>query len=816
MIESLLLDLRYAARSLRRTPGFTALAVITLGFGIGAATVGYGLLQQVLLEPLPGVRDPSRLGLVWFATRTADGAYRLANVHATQRKMLLRGVPAVSALSGAEMSNAAVALPGRAPRTAFVDFVTPDYFATLGTTASRGRLLMPDDDGLPDGQRVVVIGDRFWHRELGGRDDVIGQSVRVNGLPFTIVGVAEPGFTGTDRFQNVEMWLPGNTAFDVRHFPRTEATRWYYLPGYSYFEHVMRLRKGATFEQASAQLQSALRSVAPTDSLSLPSSVAANVFPGVGLRALGRDRIDRQVWLVLGVAGLVLLAACANVANLLLFRRIQRRSDSLVRLALGGSRGRLARLFLVESAVLGVAGAVVGVGVAIALRSVFGSLRLVQFVNVGPIQLDGPVLVVALAVGVLASLFGGALPAVLGSDLDLTAQLKESGPTQVGGASWIRTGLATFQVAVSLVLVAGAYLFADTLRAYSRIPLGFEPAGLSVYTVEQSVVGYQSTTASAYMGSLVEQVGAKPGIQGVALASIAPFAGGTGSERVGVPGGGEGIDLQSAEVSPGYFGTLGIPIVRGEDFSGHDTETVILSQAAAKALYGKLDPIGRTLVIHERADLIPRRVIGIVGDAVYSGFLHDRPQMMYESLGMPPRYFPMVIVKARIPEREVTREVTDVARVLDPDLPVNPRGPMTGAVAASFASQTLFFKLVGALSALTLVLTTVGVYSLIAYGVTARAREFGIRLALGAATTNLVHVAVGPSLFISGVGTLSGVLGALYLTRFIASYLYGVSPLDPLAFITAALILAGAVLLASWLPARRAAKIDPMVALRYE
>lgn len=476
-----------------------------------------------------------------------------------------------------------------------------------------------------------------------------------------------------------------------------------------------------------------------------------------------------------------------------------------------------------ESVVLGVAGATVGIGVAFALRSVFGPLRLLQFMNIGPVHLDVAVLTAAVVGGVLASLLGGALPAFLGSGLDLNAQLKASGPTHAGGAAWIRTGLATLQVAVSLVLVAGAYLFADTLRAYARAPLGFEPAGLSVFAVEESVVGYSPTRSVSYINRLVERVSALPGVQGVALVSLPPFAGGTNRVRVSDGGVGEVVEVASDWVSPGYFGVMEIPLLRGEDFSAADQWAdssrrigpVIISEAAARQLFGASDPIGQMLSVHGFRSIIHERVIGIVGDIVYSGVQRDPTPMVYEPVASPMQY-PMLVVRAQVPTAAITREVSEAARVVDPDLPVDSRGSMSSSIAAAHASQTLFMQVVGFLSTLTLLLTAVGVYSLVAYGVTTRTREFGIRLAVGAAPANLIRVAVGPSVFISTVGTLAGVAGALYLTRFIAAYLYGVSRFDPWAFATAAGILAAAVLLASWLPARRAAKIDPMVALRYE
>src|SRR5690242_13129815 len=819
MMDTLLLDLRYAIRALRRSPGFTALAVITLGLGIGAATAGFAILHQVLLDPLPGVRDPARLGMVLPAVRKGN-SYRMESFDADQRTTVLRSAPAVAGMAGIQILNVDVAVPQQPPHRLMVNFVSGEYFALLGASPALGRPLGPDDDLPNGGARVAVISDRLWQEGFGGRPDVVGQRLIVNGLSITVVGVAQPGFKGTERFEVPALWLPGNAYFDLNHYRagfRRPAT-------YPYSESVVRLRPGASWEQATSQLRSAVRVMAAADTAHFDPQVSANVFPGLGLSALGRDAIRRQVLLIIGIAGLVLLVTCANVANLLLFRRLQRRGDVVVRLVLGAGRARLVRFFLVESAVVGLASGAVGAGVALLLRVLFGELRLLNFLKMGPVTLDVPVLVFAIVAGVLASLLAGLVPALFGVRTDLNAHLKASGPTQAGGGRGLRVGLAVLQVAVSLALVSGAYLFARTLRSYAEVPLGFNPSGVTMFEVEPKMLGYGEAQSHTYLRSLAQRVSALPGVMRVAVTSSAPMGfsmldGVMPENPTGTP-----IEVWDIPVSGAYFATVGMPLLKGEAFGSADdwrdssmnVGTAIVSLSLARQMFGDRDPVGELLKLrggHGRT----LRIIGVVGD-VRSGRLSDAPRpAVYEPMGQGfDSPWTMLAVQGGAANATIIKEVQGAGRALDPSLPVESNGTLSDAVAETVSSQTLLFKLVGSLSVLTLLLTAVGVYAIVAYGVTTRIREFGLRMALGADAPKLVRTALNPALVIVSGGVLAGVAGALYLTKFIAASLYGVSRFDPWAFIVAALVLALSVLLASWIPARRAAKIDPMVALRYE
>ena len=821
----LLQDCRYAIRTLSRNPGFTAAAVLTLAIGIGAATAGFSLLNWLLLRPVAGVRQPSRAGFVWLAAHE-NGGYSPGSLTLTQRDDVLHRAPAVALLAGREGPievNAAAEVG--APQRISVEFVTSDYFKAVAVGTKLGRGFVPEDDAPPSGRRVVVIGERVWDDLFGARPDVVGQSLRVNGLSCTVIGVAARGFRGPDHLREADAWMPGSTEWDIRHFPAARR------PPEPYFNRfVLRLRSGATFDQAAAQLQSAVRALALADTAAFSPNLSANVIPRLGIEAMygARELIDHQLALAIGVAGLVLLVACANVANLLLFRRAQRRADIVVRLVLGAGRARLVRYALTESALVGVASGLLGALTALWLTGLFRHVRMLRFISLEGIALDWRVLAFAVAVGVLASLLAGLVPALLGSRADLGSQIKAVGPTQAGGAPRLRTGLAVLQMGVSLTLVAGTYLLARTLQSYAAVPLGFDPTAVTIFKSDPESQGYTPQQERAYLRSLRDRIAALPDAEQVGMVSLSPFLGIVNIaqvRRLEAPADTRPIGVGSDQVSGEYFGLLKIPLLRGRTFeardmwpdSGRALGTVILSARLAERLYGDSNPVGRVVLLPGYRQTHRAEVVGVVGDVHWVQRGGDVEPMLYAPIGQGETpYSPMIAVRSRLTGATLEREVRRIGRGLDPALPIQSNGPLSDTVAQSLASETLLFRLVGLLSTVTLLLTAVGVYSLVAYGVTTRLREFGLRMALGAEGRDIVRTAARPAVAIVLFGVVIGIAGAAYLTRFIKASLYGVGPTDPVAFVTAALLLGLAVLLASWIPARRAAKVDPMVALRYE
>jgi putative ABC transport system permease protein len=821
-MDALVQDLRYALRTLGRSPGFTASAVLTLALGIGAATAGFTLLNWVTLRPVPGIREPSRAGFVEFAAQDERG-YRPDFLTVSQRDLVLRGSPAVSGLAGREgpmAVNAAAEM--RAAQRVSAELVTSDYFTTLGVATPLGRGFVAEDDAPPVGNRVAVISDRLWHELYAGRSDVLRLPIRVNGLPCTVIGVAPPGFRGPNLFDAVDIWLPGATEWDIRHLDPARRR------AESHYRFVLRLRPGASFDQAERQLSAAIRVLAVADTAHFSPQVSAQVLPGLGLDALhgAKAGIDHQLRLIIGIAALVLLVACANVANLLLLRRAQRRSDAVVRLALGASRFRLVRYALTESVLIGVASGILGVLVALWVNGLFQRFRLLRYISMEGLRLDWRVIGFASAAGLVAAILAALLPALVGSRANLVGDLKSSGPTQAGGAPRLRSGLAVLQVAVSLTLVAGTYLFARTLQHYAEVPLGFDPDGVTVLQVDPKAQGYTPQQARNYLQALRTRIAALPGVETAAMASLTPFIGIFNIDAVrpaDAPHDAKPIGAASQQVSGDYFSALRIPVLRGTTFlagdlwpdSAQGLGKVILSASLARKAFGSADPVGRIVMLpfHRKT----AQVVGVVGDVHWNERGGDVDPILYTPVGQEATpYGPMLVVRSRTMPAGLEREVQEAGRSLDPTMPVESNGPLSDAVAAAISSQTVLFRLAGLLAAVALLLAAVGVYSLIAYGITTRIREFGVRMALGAGARDILRTAARPALVIIALGIVFGIAGTMYLTRFIKASLYGVSPLDPVAFVTAAVLLGAAVLLASWIPARRAAKVDPMVALRYE
>lgn len=817
---SILQDLRHAVRSLLRRPVFAWTTVLILALGVGAATSGFTLLNWVLLRPLPGINDPATLGLVWFAGRTPQGYYSPGQVTTAQRDAMVRTSPAVAGLAGHEGTQELnVSLGNDQPLRRSADFVAPEFLPTLGARTELGRDLAPDDDSPGAPRNVVVISDDLWRGIFGGRPDAIGGTIRLNAVPFTVIGVMVPGFHGIERLDKIDLWLPGGAYWDVKHF--RASTRPAEL---HYYEFALRLRPGATFPEAARQLAASAHLLALSDTANFDSAFTATVFPGLGLPAMGRDFLGHQLTLVMGVSVLMLLVVCANVANLLLLHRARNRGEVVVRMVLGASRTRVIRHFLFESVMLGVAGAAAGILLALWLLQTLHDLPVMGRLSLQGIAPDWRVLAIAGVIGIGTALLAGVVPALIGSRSDFNAELKSTGPTATRNAPVLRSGLAAAQVAVALTLVAGAYLFARTLQRFDAVPLGFDPAGVTVFADDPEQQGYTPERAEAYRRQLAERVAGIPGVDKVAFVSIPPFTGismGAALRRPGAPTDARPLLAVADQVSHGYFSAMGIPMVRGSDFDASDdwrplapseTGKVIVSTSLARQLFGTNVAIGRLVSIYGRTD----QVVGEVGDIHWNGRGGEGEPMLYQPLGGRTPYAPMLVVKAHAPTGAVEHAVAREATTLDATLPIVSRGPLNTKIADSLADQTLLFRLLGILSALTLVLAAVGIYSLVAYGVATRTREFGIRMALGAGARQIIGAAAGGAIGVIGVGVAGGIAATLYLTRFIAASLYGVGPLDPIAIGGAAAVLASAAILATWLPARRATRIDPMVALRAE
>ena len=817
-MEALLQDMAQAFRSLRRSPRFAWTAVLTLSLGIGAATAGFAILNWTVLRPVAGVRQPSRVGLVWFAARSSEGI-NPEGLDRVQWDSVRRASPAVEQLEGHEgQDRVYVSVGAGSPEAYNADFVSSGFLPALGTRVALGRQIAPDDVARGVVRPIAVVSDVLWHTVLGSRPDVIGSVIRVNGVAITVIGVAEAGFRGIERGTPADLWMPGGAYWDVRHFrPSTRPAE------LNYYEGVVRLANGATFTEAERQLTAAVSRIARSDTAHFRAGTAASVYPGLGLPALGRQGVDHQAWMILGIAALMVVVACANLANLFLLHRARRRADAVVRMVLGAGRQRLVRQFLVEGAAVGAAGGGVGAILALWLLTVFRGLPLINRMSIDGVGLDWRVLSFSFAAGVVTAVLAGAVPAAVGSRGDFGTELRRAGPTMTRHGTSILTGLAITQVAIAIALIAGAGLFARTLWNFNAVPLGFDPSGITLFDESPGSQGYTPERALTYRRELMQRVTDIPGVRQAAYVSLPPFLGismGAGVSIPGAPAQERPSPVTDDEVSSSYFRTMGIPLLRGAGFEADDDERpdtagpgkVIVSRALAQRFFGSSDPVGRSVTVDRR----PLQVVGEVGDIHWESRGGGVEPMIYQPLGTGGPYEPTLLVKADLPPGQVEREVARIAAELDASLPIADRGTLESKVEATFSDRTILFRLLGLLSLVTMALATVGIYSLIAYGVVARTREFGIRIALGASGRRITGTAGRSAAVIIGVGLACGLLVTIGLSRLIAAQLYGVSRLDPVALGGAAMVIAGAAFLASWIPARRATRVDPMVALRAE
>jgi predicted permease len=817
-------DLRYALRALLRAPGFTVAAVFTLALGIGASTAGFSLLNWLLIRPVPGVHDGSSLADVWFGIHRGDGGVTVSRVSYEQHAGILSRVPALSGLAGRQGLSVSLGAGDAVPRRVSVEFVMAAYFEVLGVLPRLGRLLAPDDDALPDGVRVAVISHRLWRDWFGGRADVLGQILRVNALSFTVIGVAPQGFHGTERLGDTDLWLPGRTYADVSHYAPASKAR--FSPGY--YEFVARLRPGSDFAQADAQLRVAVPQVAQLNAEWTEQSeeVTAKIFPGIGLFALGRDQVVRPLQLVMGIVVLVLLIACANVANLLLLRGVGRRGETAVRIALGAGSSRLIRLHLAESLILSALGAAAGVLVALWLNGLFEGTQF-QRAEIGDVQLDWRVAAFAAAAALAAAGLVALAPALSARRTDVAATLKDSAATQVARAP-LRGGLAVLQLAGSLTLVVGALLMGRTLAGLARVELGFEPTGVVAFTIQPRDVGYDAARTRAYYRELLSRVEALPGVEHATLAENVPFVCCSHTLLVGTAGSDASarVEVYSNTVGPEYFRVLGIPLLAGQGFtraevlpdSGAALPPTVLSLGLARRLFGAADPLGKLVELPQyREPSMRLQVVGVAGDSRWNDLEREVPLFMYLPLGYQGRVdYAALLVRSPVPTTNLSDAVARTARALNASLPLSEPRTILAGLAHELSTRRLLLKLLGVLAGVTVVLAGVGLYGLVSYGVTLRTREFGIRMALGAERRRILATAMRGGLRLAAVGVGLGLAGAVALTRLVRAWLFGVQPLDPPSLVVAATVLALTALLASWLPARRATKVDPMVALRTE
>ena len=823
-LHDLAQDLRYAARMLRKSPGFTAIAVLTLALGIGANTAIFSIVDSLLLRPLP-VNDPGKLAVLAF--RQGNGPLLTPFSVADYRDIRSQTTAVFSDMLGFQLSLDGVSMSGKADRV-LTNYVTGNYFSVLGLKPYLGRLILPSEGEKPGADPVVVLSYAFWKSHFGGDASLIGEQIQINGHPATVVGVAPREFNGLYPAPGVEAFLPLAML-------RTYEQGW---PADFMTNRILqnlyvlaRVRPDASLANANAALNVVARRLSAqypkTDKglqLSAYSERFARPDPATA------PALFAAAALFLGLVALVLLLACANIANLLLVRASARRREMAVRAALGAARGRLVRQLLTESVLLALLGGIGGLLLGLWAGGAVGSIDLHTPVNV-PLYLgfDWRIFAYALGAALLTGILVGLVPVLRVSRTNISTALHESGRSVASGKNRFRAALVVVQVAGSLMLLVMAGLFMRSLAAVQHTNLGFDPNNIVNFIMDPTEVGYDETRGLEFYNSLLERIRALPGIQSVSLTSALPMSNYGSNDYLEISGyqnpPGQSLPLVTyAVISPDYFKTMRIPILQGRSFSSADTKgspyVAIVSEAFAKRFWPHQDPIGQHFAKVSGSTNPPYQIVGVAHDARFSGLSGEIDPFFYLPIEQDYSLSSLQVLQIRsaAPPDAVIREGQSVIRSLAPDLPVFNIETMNESLdtLAGFLIFQLGAGLAAVLGLLGLILAIVGVYGVISYSTAQRTHEIGIRIALGAQRAQILRLILGQGIFIVGLGLLAGCVAAFVTARLIANLLVGVSPSDPLTYSVVIAALASIALLACYIPARRAMKVDPMVALRYE
>ena len=814
-------DIRYGIRMLMKNPGFTAVAVLTLALGIGANTAIFSVVNAVLLRPLP-YPEPDQLVQLrvhWSGSPSSViGSTTFVEIKA-QSQALAR----IAAYSGGEMTLTGV---GSAERVV-AGAVTADFFPLLGVQPALGRNFTQEED-TPNGPRAAILGHGLWQSRFGGDPDVLDRTITLNQQSYTVVGILPAHFQYPEGFQ---LWTPLALG-------ETGGTFVKYGEGMMLLKAIARLKPGVTLQQAQAELQTIAQRIQPGGPTATPGGNprprgggAEGVLTLVGLHEQVVGDVKGALLVLLGAVAFVLLIACANVANLLLARAATRQREMAVRAALGAGRWRVVRGLLTESVLLSLAGG--GLGLLLAFWGVqaLGQWSDVSLLAMRGIGIDAWVLAFTLGVSMITGLAFGLAPAVQAWRTDVNAALKEKGRGDTGGhRNRLRHLLVVSEVALALVLLIGAGLLIKSFSRLMEVNPGFRTDGVLTFQVTLTE-GKSSPQKVNFIEQIVERLKALPGVQAAAATDSLPL---THFERI-TPAEIEGrppIDwsrVKPGEVTPvsrptvtlDYFNAMGIAVRNGRAFTAQDARptagTVIVNEAFEKHHFPGESAVGKRIhLLGSSAGATWLTVVGVVNDVRQNGLAGDVTLEVYtpvlEDAG---GTLSFVIRTAGAPASLASAALAAVAQV-DRNQPVHNVMTMEQRLANTMTSRRLNVILLGSFAAVALLLAAVGIHGVMSYLVTQRRREIGLRMALGAQQTDVLRLVIQRGMILTGLGLAVGWIGSFGMTRFISSLLYEVSPTDPLTFVLVSLVLTGTALLACYVPARRAAKIDPMVALRYE
>lgn len=811
-LEMISHDLRYGWRSLVRQPGFMAVAVLTLGVGIGANVMIYSYVETFLRRPIPGAADPQHLRLLDGMTGTRNGITVSYPEFRDYRERRPEGVDDIIAYTVLPMSLRT----GVDAERVWGQVVSGNYFDVLGVRAAFGRTFLPEEDTSPNGHPVVLISHTLWERRFDADPSVVGRTITLNSQAFTIVGVTAAGFRGSEPFLALDIWAPMAMQPALMAGDRLSTRRSAFL------QAMARLKPDADIVRAQAGFDAVARDLAATyvesqgRSVRLyglheaPGRAGAVVLPGLTV--------------MMALAGVVLVIACANVANLLLARAVGRQRETAVRLALGAGRRRVVQQLITESALVALAGGVAAVAMAYATTPLFQALvPPLPLPVVNEPSINGAVLVFTLVVTALSALVFGIAPALQGSTAAVVGVLKSSAPSLSASRrrAWMRQFLVVAQVSASLVLLVSASLFTRSLRNAQTLDPGFSTRTGLAATLDLTPAGYDVTRGRAFFADLLARVREVPGVTAASLTTRLPLIyWSLESRTIGVdgytPAANEEINVDSSRVGAEYLKTMGVALVGGREFTDRDVagapDVGIVNETLAERYFGGRSPIGGRVRIGPRTI----EVVGVARDGKYTWITETPRPFLY--LPVQQWYSPSVELVIRTADDPglVVPAVQQAVRGLDPNMSLFAIRTLADHLKLATLLQGQITQVLGAFGVLALLLATVGLYGVIATTVAQRTPEIGMRMAIGASRGTIIALVLRQGLRLTLIGVAVGVAGALGVTRLFRSMLVGVTATDSLSFAATIALLATIAVVAAYIPARRAARIDVLEALRQE
>jgi predicted permease len=833
-MATVLQDLRFALRSLRKAPLFTAVAVLSLALGIGANTAIFTLINQLLLELLP-VKNPQELVLL-TSRGTHYGSNTGMNSLSYPMYQDIRDRNEVFSGMFCRYRMTVSLTTGGSTELAAGELVSGNYFPVLGVGAALGRVFSAQDDLMQGGHPLAVLSYGFWKTRFGGDPGVIGRGILVNGYPLTIVGVSQAGFDGVEPGFSPQIRIP------ITMMGAVVPDSWYGLnKRRGRFAQVFgRLKPGIPLERAKAGLQPLFHQILEMEvrdaEFAKTSEYTRQQFlkmwmdalPAAKGRSFLRMRFEKPLLALMAIVALVLLIACSNVANLLIARATARQKEIAVRLALGASRARVVAQLVQESVLLSAIGGAAGLGLAVWLDKTL--LRLLP-ADTLPLTLsatpDWRVLGFTLGVAAITGLAFGLAPALQATRPNIGATLKDQAGAVLGGsAAGLRKGLVVAQVTLSLLLLVAAGLFLQSLRNLRGLDPGFETAGLATFAVDPTLNAYKPQRSLEFYRQMTERLKAMPGVRSAALARMPLLSGDEWDSTISVEGystkQGEWVDPHMQFVSPGFFETLGIPVVLGRDFNQRDDKDApkagIVNEKFVKRYFGGRNPIGRHVGMGGNPGTkLDIEIVGVVKDTKYESMRQEIPYQLYRPYCQVEFVQEMnAYVRSRGDAANLFPSLRRMLRELDPNVPMHGMRTVDEQADLSLVTERMLASLSVVFGCLATLLAAIGLYGVMAYMVTRRTREIGIRVALGASGGSVVWLVMREVLLLAAAGVAIGSAAAAALTRLVKAQLFGIAPLDPATMVLAAIGIAGVAIAAGYLPARRAAGIDPMRALRWE